>query len=36
MHGDDDSNVKTNCGRCHRQYHQNGPTMEKPCPPKPK
>lgn len=35
MFGDDDSNVKTNCGGCHRKFHQNGPSMEKPCPPKP-
>ena len=30
MHGDDDSNVKTNCGKCHRAHHNGG----KPCPPK--
>lgn len=34
MYKDDDSNVKSSCGRCHRKYHQNGPSLEKPCPPK--
>ncbi len=36
MYGDDDSNVKCSCGKCHRRYHQNGPSLEKPCPPKPR
>lgn len=36
MWGDTLENVQTECGDCHRKYHQNGPSMEKPCPPKPK
>jgi 5-methylcytosine-specific restriction endonuclease McrA len=34
MWGDSLENVQTECGSCHRKYHQNGPSMEKPCPPK--
>lgn len=29
-------NVRTLCGEDHRRQHNFGPTMEKPCPPKPK
>ena|ERR1700677_818972 len=32
--GDSLDNVETLCGDCHRKYHNYGPTMEKPCPPK--
>lgn len=28
-------NVRTLCGDCHRKEHSYGPSMEKPCPPKP-
>lgn len=36
MGGDTLENVETLCGACHRKYHNFGPSMEKPCPPKPK
>ena len=32
--GDNLDNVETLCGACHRAFHNYGPTMEKPCPPK--
>jgi 5-methylcytosine-specific restriction endonuclease McrA len=32
MFGDDDSNLKTSCGNCHRAHHNS----YKPCPPKPR
>lgn len=35
MWGDNIGNVQTECGDCHRKYHQRGPSMDKPCPPKP-
>ena len=28
-------NVETLCGACHRKFHSFGPSMQKPCPPKP-
>ena len=31
MFGDNLDNVQTECGKCHRSYHQNGPSREKPC-----
>ena len=34
MWGDSLENVQAECGECHRKYHQFGPSMEKPCPPK--
>jgi 5-methylcytosine-specific restriction endonuclease McrA len=34
MGGDSLDNVETLCGGCHRKYHNYGPSMEKPCPPK--
>lgn len=34
MHGDSLDNVEVNCGKCHRQFHAYGPSMEKPCNPK--
>ena len=34
MWGDTLENVQTECGSCHRQYHAQGPSMQKPCPPK--
>lgn len=27
-------NVETLCGKCHRTFHNYGPSMTKPCPPK--
>jgi 5-methylcytosine-specific restriction endonuclease McrA len=35
MGGDSLENVETLCGDCHRKFHQFGPSMTKPCPPKP-
>ena len=35
MWGDTLENVRTLCGFHHRQEHQQGPTRQKPCPPKP-
>lgn len=32
MYGDHLENVETNCGDCHRKYHNFGPSMEKPVP----
>lgn len=29
-------NVEVLCGACHRQFHQYGPSMKKPVPPKPR
>jgi len=34
MWGDTLENVQTECGACHRQYHAQGPSMQKPVPPK--
>lgn len=34
MHGDSLSNTRTECGRCHREYHNFGPSRTKPCPKK--
>lgn len=36
MHGDHIGNVDTQCGECHRKYHNCGPSMQKVVPPKPK
>lgn len=33
--GDALDNVRTLCGDCHRKEHAYGPSMEKPCPPRP-
>jgi 5-methylcytosine-specific restriction endonuclease McrA len=33
--GDSLDNVRTLCGDCHRKEHNYGPSMTKPCPPKP-
>jgi 5-methylcytosine-specific restriction endonuclease McrA len=35
MWGDSLDQVETFCGDCHRRFHNFGPTMQKPCPPKP-
>lgn len=35
-HGDSPENTQSECGKCHRTYHNYGPTRTKPCPPKPK
>lgn len=35
MWGDSLETTEANCGKCHRKFHAYGPTMEKPCPPKP-
>jgi len=34
MWGDSLDQVETYCGYCHRTFHNYGPSMEKPCPPK--
>ncbi len=34
MWGDNLDNVQTECGSCHRAYHERGPTMQKPVPAK--
>lgn len=34
MWGDTLENVQTECGSCHRQYHAQGPSMQKPVPAK--
>jgi hypothetical protein len=34
MHGDHIDQVQTECGDCHRTYHNYGPSMLKPCPAK--
>lgn len=34
MWGDSLDQVQTECGDCHRKYHQFGPSMTPPCPPK--
>jgi len=34
MWGDNLDNVQTECGACHRKFHQFGPSMQKPVPPK--
>lgn len=34
MWGDSIDNVETECGGCHRTYHNYGPSMAKPVPPK--
>jgi 5-methylcytosine-specific restriction endonuclease McrA len=34
--GDNLANTATECGSCHRDYHNFGPSRTKPCPPKPK
>ena len=34
MHGDYLENTGTECGECHRKYHNYGPSMTKPVPPK--
>lgn len=34
MHGDSIENTQTECGDCHRKYHNYGPSMEKPVPAK--
>jgi 5-methylcytosine-specific restriction endonuclease McrA len=36
MWGDSLETTEINCGKCHRRFHNFGPSMEKPCPPKPK
>lgn len=36
MWGDHLDQVEVECGACHRKFHSFGPSMEKPCPPKPK
>jgi 5-methylcytosine-specific restriction endonuclease McrA len=36
MWGDTLGNVQTECGACHRKYHQCGPSMQKPVPAKEK
>lgn len=32
--GDHIDQVETNCGACHRKFHNYGPSMQKPCPKK--
>lgn len=34
MHGDSAENTQTECGQCHREFHNFGPSRTKPCPPK--
>jgi 5-methylcytosine-specific restriction endonuclease McrA len=34
MWGDSLDQVQAECGDCHRKYHQFGPSMTPPCPPK--
>jgi hypothetical protein len=34
MWGDHIDQVDTNCGECHRKFHNFGPSMTKPCPKK--
>lgn len=34
MHGDSIENTQTECGKCHRDFHQYGPSRGKPCPAK--
>lgn len=34
MWGDTLENTQCECGSCHRTYHRNGPSMEKPVPKK--
>ncbi len=36
MHGDRLDNVQTECGDCHRKFHNFGPSMTKPVPAKEK
>lgn len=33
-YGDSLDNVQTECGYCHRTYHNCGPSRDKPCPSK--
>lgn len=33
-YGDSLENTETNCGDCHRRYHNYGPSMKKPVPAK--
>lgn len=35
MWGDSLNQVQTECGECHNEYHQFGPSRTKPCPRKP-
>jgi hypothetical protein len=33
-YGDSRSNTRAECGQCHREFHQYGPSRTKPCPKK--